>query len=248
MPQVGAAGAVCGIEALARWTHPELGQIAPDQFIAVAERSGLIAQLGREVARIACRDLVRLRKLGLQVPYMSVNVSALELADERYSAALLTMIAAEGLKPRDLELELTESAVMTARGTETQQLASLAAMGFRIAIDDFGTGYSSLARLQTLAVGKLKIDRSFVTSLGSAEGNTVLVETILTLAQRLGLQTVAEGVETAAQAEWLVAAGCAAMQGYYHARPMDIDVLLGWLRARAGAPAPAEGAAAELAQ
>ncbi|MFY9479053.1 MAG: bifunctional diguanylate cyclase/phosphodiesterase [Aquabacterium sp.] len=233
-PQVGMDGGMRGVEALVRWRHPRFGVIRPDEFIGVAEETGLILPLGVTVIEMACRDLVALRGEGVALPYVSVNVSPRQLADPQLVPALMSALRQHGLGPADMELEVTEGAVMEVNGAESSVLDHLSARGFRIAIDDFGTGYSSLSRLQRMKVDKLKIDRSFMDGLGEAGHDPVLVDMMLSLAKRLGVKSVAEGVETQQQADWLRDAGCQMIQGYLYAKPMPPAQLAVWLKDRAG--------------
>jgi diguanylate cyclase (GGDEF)-like protein len=228
-PQVAADGGLRGVEALVRWQHPSRGLIRPDQFIDIAEESGLINALGLRVVEIACVDLVRARARGMTLPYVGVNVSARQLKDLRLVVTLNETLQRHGLSAQDLELEITESSLMESSGGD-RVLQRFAEAGFRIAIDDFGTGYSSLSRLQSMPVDKLKIDRAFISQLFDVGHGAVIAETILALAQRMRLRTVAEGVETPAQAAWLRAAGCSLLQGYLFARPMPFERLLEWAR------------------
>lgn len=233
-PQVGMDGGMRGVEALVRWRHPRFGVIRPDEFISVAEETGLILPLGVAVIEMACRDLVALRKQGVALPYVSVNVSPRQLADPQLVPALMSALRQHGLGPADMELEVTEGAVMEVNGAESSVLDHLSARGFRIAIDDFGTGYSSLSRLQRMKVDKLKIDGSFMEGLGEPGHDPVLVDMMLSLAKRLGVKSVAEGVETQQQADWLRDAGCQMIQGYLYAKPMPPAQLAVWLKERAG--------------
>lgn len=233
-PQVAMDGGMRGVEALVRWRHPRFGVIRPDEFIGVAEETGLILPLGMAVIEMACRDLVALRDEGVALPYVSVNVSPRQLADPQLVSGLMNALRQHGLGPADMELEVTEGAVMEVDGAESAVLDHLSARGFRIAIDDFGTGYSSLSRLQRMKVDKLKIDRSFMDGLGDPGHDPVLVDMMLALAKRLGVKSVAEGVETERQAEWLRQAGCQMIQGYLHAKPMPPAQLVSWVKARSG--------------
>lgn len=233
-PQVGIDGGVRGVEALVRWRHPRFGVIRPDEFISVAEETGLILPLGVAVIEMACRDLVILRSQGIALPYVSVNVSPRQLADPQLVAALMSALRLHGLGPADMELEVTEGAVMEVNGAESSVLDHLSARGFRIAIDDFGTGYSSLSRLQRMKVDKLKIDRSFIDGLGEPGHDPVLVDMMLALARRMNVKSVAEGVETQQQADWLREAGCQMIQGYLYAKPMPLTQLAAWMESRSG--------------
>nr|WP_297529136.1 bifunctional diguanylate cyclase/phosphodiesterase [uncultured Roseateles sp.] len=211
-------------EALARWRHATLGPIAPDVFIPLAESSGCIHTLGLNVMRRVCADLAAMRADGVPIQRIAVNLSALQLREPDLVTALCAMVEEAGLMPGDIEIELTESAAMSEDGRAQRPLTDLYARGFSLAIDDFGTGHSSLSRLQRLPVKKLKIDRSFVRGADSPCG-AVLLETMLTLAGRLGLRSVCEGVETLEQFELLRSKGCDLFQGYYFARPMSVDDL-----------------------
>ncbi|RRS04317.1 bifunctional diguanylate cyclase/phosphodiesterase [Aquabacterium soli] len=233
-PQVGIDGGVRGVEALVRWRHPRFGVIRPDEFISVAEETGLILPLGLAVIEMACRDLVALRAQGVALPYVSVNVSPRQLADPQLVAALMSALRQHGLGPADMELEVTEGAVMEVNGAESSVLDHLSARGFRIAIDDFGTGYSSLSRLQRMKVDKLKIDRSFIEGLGEPGHDPMLVDMMLALARRMNVKSVAEGVETQQQADWLRAAGCHMIQGYLYAKPMPLAQLGAWMKTHSG--------------
>jgi len=213
-------------EALARWRHPRLGPISPDVFIRLAEEAGVIRRLGQQVLEKACTDLVRLRHHGLMLRHIAVNVSPQELEDPDLVDGIRRVIQAKGLAPHDLELEVTESSVMSSHDRRCEdRLRTLSDAGFSIAIDDFGTGYSSLARLQTLPATKLKLDRSFINALDTANGQ-MLVETMLGLGNRLGMVCVAEGVENREQLDWLLARGCQLLQGFLLGKPMCFDALV----------------------
>lgn len=242
-PLVTASGQLHSLEALARWNHPTLGPIPPDVFIPLAESSGLIDALGQSITAHACRDLVALRRQGVSVPTVSINLSAQQLADPQLTQQLLTHVKAAGLTPADLELEITESAIMNTDSHAPDQVERLSAEGFEMAIDDFGTGYSSFARLQTLPARTLKLDRSFIQGLNSPHGQ-LLARTMLDLGRQLGMICVAEGVETQAQAQWLLAHRCEVLQGYLIGKPMPAAALAQWARERRAPPPPSATAAA----
>jgi diguanylate cyclase (GGDEF)-like protein len=206
-------GRVAGVEALARWTHPRLGEISPAEFIAVAEESGLIGPLGSLVLEQTCRQLSAWRSQGLQLA-ATVNVSAHQLDDPGFADDVARCIGSAGLSPSSLCLELTESALMGAGAEPRHALASLKGLGVYVAIDDFGTGYSSLASLKRLPVEVVKVDRSFVDGLGTDSDDSAIVAAILSLAHAMGLHVIAEGVETRLQAAELVALGCTIGQGF----------------------------------
>jgi diguanylate cyclase (GGDEF)-like protein len=227
-PVVGAVdGRVIGMEALLRWSHPELGSVSPEDFVPIAEDTGAIVDIGAWVIERACRDLARLRA---EVPFggelcVAVNLSVRQLRD----AALLDHVArsllAHGLPASALKLELTESMVMENLPLIGALLVSLRSCGVRISIDDFGTGYSSLASLDRLPVDEVKIDRSFVTGLSADDANTSLVAAVVAIADSLGISTVAEGVEELEQAIRLRDLGCQAAQGFLYSPAVPIGDL-----------------------
>ena len=227
-------GRMRGIEALVRWRHPEKGLIPPGIFIPIAEESDLILDVGQWVLTQACRDINRWREHELEVPPVSINLSARQFACSELREKLLLCLHRFSLTPRDVELELTESLAMTHAERATQNLKEISEAGFRIAIDDFGTGYSSLAYLKKLPVSKLKIDRSFVIGLGQVPEDEAIVTAIIHMAQALGLMVVAEGVETDEQARFLQTVGCDLFQGYLTGRPMPAEELLERLRGNKG--------------
>ncbi len=226
-------GALVGIEALVRWQHPERGLVGPDSFIAMAESRGLIAPIGRWVLQEACRQTRAWQDAGLAVVPVAVNLSALEFRQRDMVTEIAAVLQRTGLKPQWLEIELTESALMQPLGAANETLKALKALGVRLSIDDFGTGYSSLAYLKRYPVDKLKIDRSFVLDTPGDSDDVAIVTAIVQMARSLGLQTVAEGVETPAQMDWLRSLGCNLAQGYTIARPMDADRMRDWLASEA---------------
>ncbi len=213
------------LEALVRWEHPERGLLLPDQFIAVCEESGLIVELGRRVLHEAARHYRLLAAAGLGHLRIAVNISAAQLAQDLHAdiADVMTRFAL----PRDvLELELTESVVMARPEHAIHSMELIVALGVSISVDDFGTGYSSLAYLKRLPIDRLKIDRSFVRDLGVDQDDALICSAIIALAHSLGLTTVAEGVETTQQHDWLRAHGCDEVQGYLLGRPQPFETLL----------------------
>lgn len=227
-PQVDAEGKLRGVEALLRWNHPHRGWIRPDEYVQLAEQSGLIVAIGDAVIEMACADLVHARKAGVQLPYVSVNVAPRQLIEPDFLHKLERTMTHWQLGPRDLEIEVTESSLISATEAAGTLMDRLSKRGFRLAVDDFGTGYSSLSRLVNLPVDKLKIDRSFINVFGTCQDSTVVAESIIALARKLRLRAVAEGVETAQQAQWLRSVGCELMQGFYFAKPMSMDHLIVW--------------------
>ncbi len=216
-----ATGKTVGYEALARWRHPERGLLSPAAFIATAEASGLIAAIDRQVQHRACQALVRLQAARPQWPplFLTLNVSAQDFAEPDFVDAMRAMVADTGVDPRRLKLEITESALVADPAAAADRLRACRDLGFGIAIDDFGTGQASLGYLQRFPVDTIKIDRSFVRDIASEPKNRVIVDTILRLADGLGMSVVAEGIETEAQRQTLAALGCTLGQGYLFGRP-----------------------------
>jgi diguanylate cyclase (GGDEF)-like protein len=220
-PKVDArSGGLVGAEALVRWQHPERGLIQPGGFIPVAEESGLIAPLTDWVLHAACKSLRRWSDHGLPTLPLSVNLPASSLADPRLLDELDGLMRHYGLHSSCLMLELTETMVMREVATAIGVLDSLRTMGFGLSLDDFGTGYSSLSHLKRLPMNELKIDRSFITDVARGGRDGALAAAIITLGSELGLQVVAEGVETQEQSEFLIGRGCALQQGYLFSRPV----------------------------
>jgi EAL domain-containing protein (putative c-di-GMP-specific phosphodiesterase class I) len=206
---------VAGYEALVRWRHPDRGMIPPLEFISLAEDTGLIVELGEWVLTRACRDLMA---TGLDQT-VAVNVSAVQFRKGTVVDAVERALAASGLPAERLEIEITESMLMDNNAVTAEQLKALRARGVKLALDDFGTGYSSLSYLERYPLDTVKIDRSFVAKLGIEARAAAIVRAIVVLAHELGMTPVAEGVETAAQADLLAALGCPMAQGYLFGRP-----------------------------
>jgi len=215
-------GAIAGVEALARWRHPERGTVPPSEFIPVAERAGLIVELGRFVLKEACLASVRLAAAaGHQPVPVSVNVSARQIVDADFLTDVRSALDASGLAAEHLTLELTES-IQILEGERTDEVvAALDDLGVHLAIDDFGTGHSSLSYARRFPVDELKIDRSFIDGLGRSREDAAIVTAAIAFARALHLAVTAEGVETPDQAIRLRALGCDRAQGYLFARPMD---------------------------
>ena len=227
-PQVRAIdGALVGAEALIRWQHPTRGLVEPDHFIPVVEQQRLIVPIGQWVLREAVRTARRWREAGRPLP-VSVNVSSLQFRDAGFGASVAQVLREEGLGGEWLELEITERMLMEDIDAVSATLADVKALGVRIAIDDFGTGYSSLGRLNRLPIDRIKIDRSFVHGLPENAGHTAIARAIVMLAKSLGLTTIAEGVETEAQRDFLVALGCEEMQGLLFGAPRPGHPLAGF--------------------
>jgi diguanylate cyclase (GGDEF)-like protein len=212
---------VSGAEALLRWTHPEHGWIWPHEFIPVAERSGLILQIGAWVLRESCRQAARWRAEGLPPLTISVNVSAQQFKVGNIPGLVADILAETGLPGDSLELEITETAIMNHSNNPAEALVALHAMGVHVAIDDFGTGYSSLSYLRQIPVDRIKIDQSFIRDAPFNEDAAVVASTIVQLAHSLRLDVVAEGVENHAQQEFVRQTGCRYAQGFYYSRPIS---------------------------
>ena len=219
-PQVDAGtGELLGCEALIRWMHPQRGMVPPLQFIGAAEQCGLISDVGAWTIRAACAQIARWNAAGVDFGTVAVNVSALEFRSHRLLDTLTLAMAEFGVRPHELEIELTESVLMTDTDSTKRIVEGLHELGLPLAVDDFGTGYSSLAYLKHLRPSKIKIDRSFVRDLPDDEDDRVLVQAIVQLASALGIRVVAEGVETEEQREFLHRIGCGVLQGYLISRP-----------------------------
>lgn len=216
------AAAITGAEALVRWNHPELGLLPPARFIAIAEDSGLVLPLGEWVLRTAVREVGRLHNIGFSGLRVAVNLSARQFRQVELADLVHEVLAVSGFDSNCLELELTEGILMHHTEENLATLKAFKNMGVRIAIDDFGTGYSSLSYLQRFPVDVLKIDRSFVMDLPDNTGSVAIVNAVVTLAHGLGLEVVAEGVETIEQKDFLGAQGCDEGQGYLFGRPMPL--------------------------
>jgi EAL domain-containing protein (putative c-di-GMP-specific phosphodiesterase class I) len=225
---------VVGYEALLRWEHPDRGLLAPDEFIEVAEDSGLIVPIGRWVLEEATRTVAEWGAGRTWPALMCVNLSARQFAQPDAVEVVAEALSASGAVPSTLCLEITESVVMEQSHNTIATLDAMKDLGVQLALDDFGTGYSSLGYLQRFRLDYLKIDRSFVDGLGRNEEQTAIVDAIVKMATALGLDVIAEGVETGEQVEILRGLGCDLVQGFLFARPepalraremLDMDVL-----------------------
>ncbi|TVP90028.1 MAG: EAL domain-containing protein [Pseudomonadaceae bacterium] len=223
------SGRTIGVEALLRWQHPTLGMIAPDRFIPLAEHSGLIVSIGRWVLQQACRQALAWHHKGLGLAFIAVNLSPRQFVQQDVVALVDEALQSTGLPARMLELEITESALMTHAEQSEQTLRQLKKLGVGLAIDDFGTGYSSLAYLRRFPIDRLKIDKSFLAGVPERPEDNQLVTTILDMAANMGLSAVAEGVETDAQWKFLQSRGCALCQGFLFSRPLPPEALEAWI-------------------
>ncbi len=214
---------VVGAEALIRWRHPERGEVSPALFIPVAERAGLVGAIGDWALEEACRQMRTWRDQSLDFGCVSVNLSPAQFHDAALKDKVERALLGAGLKPSDLELEITETMMATEVDRAIAILSDLLQMGVRFSIDDFGTGYSSLAYLKLFPVNALKIDRAFVMELPGNGKDGAIVASVVALATNLGFEVIAEGVETAAQASFLIAKGVSTMQGFLFSPPVDAD-------------------------
>lgn len=221
---------VVGVEALLRWQHPELGMVPPDQFIPLAEQNGSIIGIGEWVLDQACRQLREWHDMGFSDLRMAVNLSTVQLHHNELPRVVNNLLQAYRLPPRSLELEVTETGLMEDISTAAQHLLSLRRSGALIAIDDFGTGYSSLSYLKSLPLDKIKIDKSFVQDLLDDDDDATIVRAIIQLGKSLGMQVIAEGVETAEQETYIVAQGCHEGQGYHYSKPLSARELTNFLK------------------
>ena len=229
-----AAGAtrIVGAEALLRWQHPELGWVSPAEFIPVAETSGLILPIGEWVLHEAMGQLRRWDEAGLTGLTMAVNLSAVQFRHDDLPALVGRALAETGMPAGRLELELTEGAAMDNPAMAITVMNELHARGVQLSIDDFGTGYSSLSYLKKFRVGKLKIDQSFVRDLTDDAEDRAIVDAVIRMAGALGLQTLAEGVETEGQLAFLRSQGCQAVQGYLFSRPLTAVAFAAFVQAQ----------------
>lgn len=231
-PQVSTdSGEVTGVEALVRWHHPERGVLAPGQFLPAIEGTELMAQLGQVMITQGLAALVAWDRTGLRVPTVAINLSAQELRDPSLPDRLRWELDRHDLSPSRLTIEVLES-VIASGGDDAiaRNIASIAALGCGVDLDDFGTGNASITTIRRFALGRLKIDRSFIREVDIDRGQQRIVTAILAMAEQLGLDTLAEGVETPGEHAMLAQLGCAHVQGYVLARPMPMEEVAGWLR------------------
>lgn len=230
-PQVcGRSGRVTGLEALLRWHNPTFGTVPPLRFIGIAEETGMIQPLGDWVIWETCRLVSEMRQLGFGDISVAINISAQQLRHENLLLMVRGALSCYDLPPSAIELEITESTAMQNPESTVAILDQIAAMGVKLAIDDFGTGYSSLAYLKHLPIKRLKLDRSFVTDIETDANDAAICAATIALGHSLGLEIVAEGVETETQREFLSQLGCDLLQGYLYSRPMPFSDAIAWLR------------------
>jgi EAL domain-containing protein (putative c-di-GMP-specific phosphodiesterase class I) len=217
------SGRIVAAEALLRWRNPELGLISPDQFIPIAEETGLIVSIGNWVIETVCRDLATWSAQGLPLVRVPINISSRQLADRALVGVVAQALAANQLSAACIELEVTERLLLEQSPRTIDLLGELRAMGLRLSIDDFGTGYSSMSYLTSFPFDVLKIDRSFIAKVTERSQDGALTQAIVAMAHSLDLEVVAEGVETVGQMTFLQRTGCDFAQGYLFARPLAAD-------------------------
>ncbi len=238
-PKMHLDGSGCaGVEALVRWTDPELGAVPPDRFIALAEECGLIGAIDAWVLETACAQLAAWQRAGVPVPSVSVNVSPLRFHSDDVPAHVRRLLSLHDLKPSALMLEVTERVMLSDDERTRVDLRTLHEMGVRLSVDDFGTGFSSLGYLKRLPVSELKLDKSFVCDLERDASDRALATAVIGIGKALGLQVVAEGVETPGQRELLIRAGCTVAQGFLFTRALPAHELVAWLERERGAWVP----------
>jgi EAL domain-containing protein (putative c-di-GMP-specific phosphodiesterase class I) len=220
-----ATGRVTGLEALIRWNHPELGLVPPGRFIQIAEACGLILPIGEWVLRTACAQVRGWQDEGLPAIPVAVNVSAVQFRQDGFCELIRTVLDETGLAPRYLELELTESLLLSNEDVMFRVLDALKKMGVNLTIDDFGTGYSSLSYLKKFPVSKLKIDRSFINDVPANVSDSAIATAIISMARHLNLKVIAEGVENEQQLAFLRAQRCDQIQGFYLSKPLSAAAL-----------------------
>jgi diguanylate cyclase (GGDEF)-like protein len=234
-PQVSISnGTITGVEALVRWKHPERGMISPGEFIPVAEKSGLMADIGRIIVRKAINEAAEWHRAGIAFGRIAINVSGSELRETDFDGFLFDTLERAGLPPEKLSLEIVESVILDDEKTGiAAKLRHIRSAGVHLELDDFGTGYASLSHVNPNEIDRLKIDRRFVQNINSNGDNTKIVRAITELARGLGISIIAEGAETEAELDSLVSIGCDQVQGYHIAFPMPEDKAREWLMSRA---------------
>jgi EAL domain-containing protein (putative c-di-GMP-specific phosphodiesterase class I) len=221
---------ILGTEALIRWNHPEKGLIFPDEFIGVAESTGIILDMGPWIIEECAIQIQKWNDLGFTELHVAINLSARQFQDSSLVSFISNIITKYGLDPSKLEFEITESVTMSNMEATLRVLNDLKSIGVTIAIDDFGTGYSSLAYLKKFPIDTLKIDKSFIMDMLDDHEDKVIAQTIISMAHLLGYKTIAEGVETITHAKLLESMGCDQLQGYYFCKPIRKDEFTTYLK------------------
>jgi len=227
------SGQVRGAEALVRWRHPKKGLLMPEHFIRIAEITGLIEPLGNWVLKKACEDLLRWLESGILLDYISVNVSSVQLKNPDFVTTVHKILEQTGMAPGNLVLEITETAFIEDFDDSLEKLAQIRRLGVKIAVDDFGTGYASLKYLKQLPTDSIKIDRLFVQELPESQNDIAIISSLITLTDKLGLELVAEGIETESQKQHLMEAGIRYAQGFLLSRPLPEPELRAYCQAQA---------------
>jgi EAL domain-containing protein (putative c-di-GMP-specific phosphodiesterase class I) len=222
-PLVNTTGRIIGTEALVRWKHPEKGMISPAQFIPLAEETKAIVAIGEWVLRTACQQLKAWHDRGYTWLFMSINVSTRQFKEQNFVETVARVLESTNVNPAHIKLEITESSIMEKPEEAITKMQMLCAHGVHFSIDDFGTGYSSLSQLKHFPIDTLKIDRSFVVDAITNRDDQEIIKAILSMARHLHLETVAEGVETREQQDFLTREGCELMQGYYFGKPLPVE-------------------------
>jgi len=235
------SGEVTGMEALLRWTSPELGHIPPLEFIPIAEETGLIIPIGEWVLRTACAQAKRWHDAGWVPLRMAVNVSVHQFVHPGFPDLVKRVLQDTGLDPAALELEITESVLMKDEAHAVDTLSALKALGVSLALDDFGTGYSSLGRLKTFPIDRLKIDRSFIQAISDDGDEKAIASAVIAMAENMRLRVTAEGVETNGQLEYLRHNHCEEIQGFFISRPLPPEEAMTFLRTRLSRPGADDG-------
>ena len=210
----------CGMEALLRWEHPEFGRVPPADFIPIAEQTGIITRVGSWVLRQAIEDYQRLAQFGMSPAMLSINLSRKQFDDGRIVHEIGDLLEQSGFDPAKLCLEITETALFSDSRRLRELLSSLTGLGARLAIDDFGVGYSSLLELKDFPIGEVKIDRAFVNDIATDENSQDIIRAVVSIADSIGAEVVAEGIENQAQFDMITALGCDRGQGYWLCEPM----------------------------
>jgi diguanylate cyclase (GGDEF)-like protein len=222
-PLVNENNGIEGMEALLRWEHPELGLILPSEFIRITEETGIIVPVGKWVMETACTQTKRWHEMGFPELFVSVNLSARQLQEPDFEETVMHIIEKTGLPPSSLKLEVTEGSMIQNPEQSISKMKFLRSKGISFSIDDFGTGYSSLSYLKRFPIDALKIDRSFIIDSMRSKGDREIIKTILSMARNLKIDTIAEGVETTEQKEFLTNYGCNTMQGFLFAQPVPVE-------------------------
>ena len=223
-------GKICGIEALLRWEHPEQGVIEPVDFIPMLEENGLIVPVGTWVLRTACAQAAAWQKMGIKPYCIAINLSAVQFHRQDLCLVVQQILKETGLEAKYLELEITESIIMKNVDRGVKTLQELKSLGIKLAVDDFGTGHSSLSYLKRFSADVLKIDQSFIRDIATDPDDATITRTIIDLAHNLRMQVIAEGVESAAQLDFLLHNNCDEMQGYYFSKPLPVDGCTAFLK------------------